>query len=390
MGIMNRESIGVTLFGDYADGDGRTYSGHYSISEPLTLIPSSDACYFELEDVTIGIQFHWQRNENQCFKGALSIIPSGNGLLTAVNILDIEQYLESVISSEMSGTSLIELLKAHAIISRSWAMRKVLERKALQCEQAHGCNPNVSLDSDGRHIAWYGAQPHTLFDVCADDHCQRYYGNTRATDPKVAEAVRATNGMVLTYNGEICDCRYHKCCGGKTERYDVCWEDKDIPYLASVDDDYCGRATPEVLRTMLNDYDFATNGYHDWSVHYSASELSDIVRERSGIDFGTIEALEPLKRGDSGRIYELRITGSKRTMVIGKELEIRKWLSRSHLYSSAFTVERTADGGFTLNGTGWGHGVGLCQIGAAVMASEGKDYLEILKHYYKDCNILKI
>ena len=387
VGIFSRERIEAVFHGEFTDSRGTSVSGDTIITHPDVYTPATADSYFELKDVTIGIQFHWQRNEKQSFKGSLNIILDENGLLTAVNTLDIEVYLESVISSEMSGTSLLELLKAHAVISRSWAMRKILERRKLQSEHCNSCNPNVSTDSDGRHIAWYGAQPHTLFDVCADDHCQRYYGNTRASDPKVAEAVKATEGMVLMHNGEICDCRYHKCCGGRTERYDVCWEDKVIPYLKSVEDDYCGRASDTVLRQMLNDYDFATKDYHDWCVNYSAKELSNIIRERSGIDFGDIINLEPLKRGDSGRIYELRITGSKRTMVIGKELEIRKWLSKSHLYSSAFDVTRTPDGGFLLKGKGWGHGVGLCQIGAAVMAAEGKNYLEILSYYYYEKEI---
>lgn len=387
VGIFSRERIEAVFHGEFTDNRGSSVSGETIITHPDVYTPASADSYFELKDVTIGIQFHWQRNEKQSFKGSLSIILDENGLLTAVNTLDIEEYLCSVISSEMSGTSLLELLKAHAVISRSWAMRKILERRKLQSEHCNSCNPNVSTDSEGRHIAWYGAQPHTLFDVCADDHCQRYYGNTRASDPKVAEAVKATAGMVLMHNGEICDCRYHKCCGGRTERYDVCWEDKDIPYLKSVEDDYCGRASDTVLRQMLNDYDFATKDYHDWCVNYSAEELSNIIRERSGIDFGDIINLEPLKRGDSGRIYELRITGSKRTMVIGKELEIRKWLSKSHLYSSAFDVTRTPDGGFSLQGKGWGHGVGLCQIGAAVMATEGKNYLDILSYYYYEKEI---
>lgn len=383
VGIFSRERIEAVFHGEFTDSRGASVSGERVITRPDVYTPASADAYFELKDVTIGIQFHWQRNERQSFKGSLSIVSDANGLLTAINTLDIEEYLCSVISSEMSGTSLLELLKAHAVISRSWAMKKIIERRKLQSEHCNSRNPNVSNDSDGRHIAWYGAQPHKLFDVCADDHCQRYYGNTRASDPKVAEAVKATAGLVLTYDGEICDCRYHKCCGGRTERYDVCWEDKDVPYLKSVKDDYCGRASDTVLRQMLNDYDFATKDYHDWCVNYSAQELSNIIRERSGIDFGDILNLEPLKQGESGRIYELRITGSKRTMIIGKELEIRKWLSKSHLYSSAFDVERTPDGGFTLRGKGWGHGVGLCQIGAAVMAAEGKKYLEILSYYYE-------
>lgn len=388
VGIFSRERIEAVFHGEFTDSRGTSVSGDTIITHPDVYTPATADSYFELKDVTIGIQFHWQRNEKQSFKGSLSIILDENGLLTAVNTLDIEEYLCSVISSEMSGTSLLELLKAHAVISRSWAMRKILERCKLQSEHCNSCNPNVSTDSEGRHIAWYGAQPHTLFDVCADDHCQRYYGNTRASDPKVAEAVKATEGMVLMHNGEICDCRYHKCCGGRTERYDVCWEDKVIPYLKSVEDDYCGRASDTVLRQMLNDYDFATKDYHDWCVNYSAEELSNIICERSGIDFGDIINLEPLKRGDSGRIYELRITGSKRTMVIGKELEIRKWLSKSHLYSSAFDVTRTPDGGFLLKGKGWGHGVGLCQIGAAVMAAEGHGFTEILNYYYKHTTLV--
>ncbi len=387
VGIYSRREIHVTFHGSFSGSDGKLYSGAYAISEPMDFKPLTNDAFFILAEVTIGIEFHWQLDEEQSFKGKLSIVRSTDGMLTAINTLDIEQYLCNVISSEMSGTSMIELLKAHAVISRSWAVRKVMERKKIQSDNNTGCNPNAVIDTKGRHIAWYGAMPHTLFDVCADDHCQRYYGNARASDPKVADAVMATKGMVLTFNGEVCDCRYHKCCGGKTERYDVCWEDKDIPYLKSVEDDYCGRASDTVLRQMLNDYDFATKDYHDWCVNYSAEELSNIIRERSGIDFGDIINLEPLKRGDSGRIYELRITGSKRTMVIGKELEIRKWLSKSHLYSSAFDVVRTPDGGFTLNGKGWGHGVGLCQIGAAMMASEKRSFKQILEFYYSGAKL---
>ncbi|MCQ2336875.1 MAG: SpoIID/LytB domain-containing protein [Paludibacteraceae bacterium] len=340
--------------------------------------------YAIIHDVMIGVQFHWQRFENQKFKGEIKILENPDGTKTAVNIIDVEEYLKSVISSEMSGTSMVELLKAHAIISRSWVIRKIQARKALS---NHDTKTDVVLDGDGRHIAWYGAEPHLNFDVCADDHCQRYYGCQRATNPVVAEAVEATKGMVLTYNGDICDCRYHKCCGGKTERYSVCWEDADYPYLTPVEDKFCGEATPDVLRQVLNDYDLETRGYHDWEVTYSPDELRSIIKERSGIDFGTILDLTPVRVGESGRIYELKITGTLKTLTIGKELEIRKWLSHSHLYSSAFTVSRTADGGFRLTGKGWGHGVGLCQIGAAVMAHKGYNYKEILQHYYPGTEI---
>lgn len=388
VGIYSKQAIDVTFHGEFRGSDGEIYSGRHSVCEPVTLIPYPDDSTFELKGVTIGIQFHWQRNENQRFSGTLDIVRRPDGLLTAINIIDIEEYLKSVISSEMAGTSMIELLKAHAIISRSWAARKILERRQLQKFGFHGAD--VCIDSDGRHIAWYGAEPHTMFDVCADDHCQRYYGKSGTLNPTVIQAVNETSGIVLSYGGEVCDCRFHKCCGGKTESYDVCWEDINPPYLQPVEDDWCGKATPEVLRQVLNDFDFETKGYHNWVVEYSAEELSEIVRTRSGIDFGLITDLIPLKRGDSGRIYELKIIGSLKTLTIGKELEIRKWLSSSHLYSSAFDVSRTADSGFRLTGKGWGHGVGLCQIGAAVMASGGKTYREILEFYYKGATLKTI
>ncbi len=388
VGIFSRSAIGVTFHGEFKGSDGKTYCGHHSITEPVTLKPCHDTSFFELEEVTIGIQFHWQRNESQCFSGTLDIVRRDDGLLTAINIIDIEEYLKSVISSEMSGTSMIELLKAHAIISRSWALRKVLERRQRQGND--GCVTDVCFDSDGKHIAWYGASPHTLFDVCADDHCQRYYGKSGSLNPTVIEAVNETAGLVLSFGDEICDCRFHKCCGGRTERYDVCWEDENKPYLTSVEDDWCGKATPDILKQVLNDFDYETKGYHDWVVEYNAEKLSEIIKERSGIDFGLVTDLIPIKRGDSGRIYELKVVGTLKTLTIGKELEIRKWLSRSHLYSSAFEVSRTAGGGFRLTGKGWGHGVGLCQIGAAVMASEGKTYKEILDFYYKGAEVTNL
>lgn len=389
VGVYSRKEVCVVFHGTYMNEAGLAFSGDYTFSNPGIYTPMEADAYFELKDVTIGIQFHWQRNENQIYKGVLKVVEDADGNLAAINVLDVEEYLCSVISSEMSATSMLELLKAHAVISRSWAVRKIQERASLGATSA-GCKTDYVFNHDGKHIAWYGAEPHTLFDVCGDDHCQRYYGFTRAVLPQVAEAVKATSGMVLTYGGNVCDCRYYKCCGGLTEEFDTCWEDVEVPYLKSVKDDYCSRATPEILGQVLNGYDLETTDYYEWRVEYSQAELFDIVRERSGIKFGTILDLIPLKRGKSGRIYELQIVGSQNTLVVGKELEIRKWLSRSHLYSSAFNVERTADGGFVLQGKGWGHGVGLCQIGAAVMASEGKTYQEILNFYYPDASISKL
>lgn len=324
---------------------------------------------FVLKNVRIGIGFHWDRYEDQEFEGQLEILHNADGTETAVNKIDIEDYLTSVISSEMSADSPLELLKAHAVISRSWVLRAI------------------------------GHTDHTDYDVCADDHCQRYEGLRRRNE-RAVEAVRATRGEVLMYKDEICDCRYHKCCGGKTELYETCWEDKHIPYLESVDCPYCGEATGDsetarsIRRRVLNNYDQETLDFHDWQVDYTQEQLHDILLRKTGIDFGEIEDLRARKRGASGRIYELEIIGSRERRVIGKELKIRLALSQKCLYSSWFDIEKTAQG-FTLRGHGWGHGAGLCQIGAAVMAEQGMDYVSILKHYFgakigSDLHISKI
>ena len=314
---------------------------------------------FVLKNVRIGIGFHWDRHEDQEFAGTLEIRDNADGTQTAINTIDLEDYLCSVISSEMNANSPMELLKAHAVISRSWAIR------AMQ-------KPN-----------------HEGYQVCADDHCQRYEGLRRMNE-RAVEAVRATEGQVLTYNKEICDCRYYKCCGGRTEIWRTCWEDIDVPYIQSVTCDYCKSPSPKILRLVLNDYDQETKDFRDWEVTYTQEELSDIIRTKSGIDFGNIIDLIPLHRGASGRIDSLKIVGTKHTEIIGKELKIRLWLSRTCLYSSWFDVKKSQiinhksqiSNQFTLVGHGWGHGAGLCQIGAAVMASEGYKYEDILAYYY--------
>lgn len=324
---------------------------------------------FLLKNVRIGIGFHWDRHEDQEFAGALEVRNNADGTQTAVNIIDLEDYLCSVISSEMNANSPMELLKAHAVISRSWALRAIAQK------------PHRQMVND---------QMVNAFDVCADDHCQRYEGLRRMNE-RAVEAVRATKGQVLMYGDEICDCRYHKCCGGRTELWRTCWEDTEVPYIRSVQCDWCRKPSPEVLRLVLNDYDQETEDFHDWQVTYTNEELREIIRVKSGMDFGEILDLVPLKRGASGRIYELQIVGTKRTEIIGKEkivpgvpgkeLKIRLWLSRTCLYSSWFTITKQPSG-FTFTGHGWGHGAGLCQIGAAVMGSEGKTYEEILSYYY--------
>ena len=324
---------------------------------------------FVLHGVRIGIGFHWDRYEEQEFEGELEITSNADGTQTAVNIIDIEDYLTSVISSEMSANSPIELLKAHTVIARSWLLRAI------------------------------GNTDHVGYDVCADDHCQRYEG-IRRRNQRAIDAVRATEGEVLTSDIKeadgtkktvICDTRYHKCCGGRTELFDTCWDSTEPhPYLKSVEDPFCNTSDRQVLQQILNDYDLETMDFHDWTVQYTAEQLSGIIRQKSGIDFGQIIDLVPLKRGESGRICELEIIGTKQRMTIGKELTIRRWLSETHLYSSNFQIVKSSNPTFfRFVGHGWGHGVGLCQIGAAVMASEGYNYRQILDYYFPNTIIKK-
>ena len=332
---------------------------------------------FSLHNVTIGKEFHWQQQETQTFQGSL-ILRIIDGELHAINRIAIEDYLTSVIASEMSGTSSIELLKAHAIISRSWLLAQI---------GAGASPPPLSRRDRGEAIRWYDREAHTHFDVCADDHCQRYQGVSRKMTPQVAEAIRATRGIVLSYEGEVCDARFSKCCGGKSELYESCWDDTPHPYLSVVDDPFCNTHDEKVLSEVLNHYDQSTDFYR-WTVEYTQAELSDLVRRRGGFDYGDIIDLIPIERGPSGRIVRLQIVGTKATRIIGKELEIRRTLSENHLYSSAFEVEKR-EASFILHGSGWGHGVGLCQIGAAVMGAQGYSYEEILHHYYPKTELTK-
>ena len=417
---MSAERITAMLHGDYViDGSDDQINGDVSaqyadggilfngvLYSVLRLTPVSESeCFFTLCDVTIGVEFHWQRKEAQSFRGGIEFY-AADGAVTVINNINAEEYLKSVISSEMNAHASLELLKAHAVISRSWLIAQI-SKKGTDAK-----NGGKGMRADGNEIVkWYDRDDHDLFDVCADDHCQRYQGITKAYIPTVKRAVEETRGEVLVSDGEICDARFSKCCGGATEEFGYCWEDKDVEYLKGVRDSadeaplpdltteceaenwiaaepeaFCNTSDGEILRQILNDFDMETNDFYRWQVRYSQQELSDIVRERSGIDFGTIESLTPLERGVSGRISRLRIDGSKRSMIIGKELEIRKTLSQSHLYSSAFTVKRE-NGDFVIYGAGWGHGVGLCQIGAAVMGSKGYGYREILAHYYKGARV---
>ncbi len=397
VGIVSGQKIHFALNGPYV-AKGATIEGEQTVEfseggilwngnqyRELTFTPQQPDASFSLYDVTIGVNFHWERKETQVFNGTLRLVVEADKI-TAINLLPVEKYLVSVISSEMSATSSIELLKAHAVISRSWLLAQMEKRKQLNTGQ----NSFFSfIKKDDELIRWYDREDHQIFDVCADDHCQRYQGITKASNRSVEAAVKATKGQILMYENEICDARYGKCCGGMTEEFQYCWEDTKKPYLVAVEDPFCNTKDKEILSQVLNDYDQETTEFYRWRVEYTTEELTALINEKLKMDFGTITDLVPLERGKSGRIWKLKIVGTKKSFTIGKELEIRRTLSQSHLYSSAFEVEKR-DGKFILNGSGWGHGVGLCQIGAAVMSTKGYNYDQILLYYYRGAEIKKI
>lgn len=427
VGILSAPTVTFTLTGLYTLPSGEIVSGRQEVSlsesgmalswngKTQTVLEFEPTSYlgdsFELEGVTIGVDFHWERKENQRFRGALRLIVE-NGKITAINEVNVEDYLVSVISSEMSSTSSLELLRAHAVISRGWVLSMMSRgdgplAPADRRPDVRALNPGPSL------IRYWDREDHQNFDVCADDHCQRYQGISRVSTPVAAGAVADTRGMVLTCEGELCDTRFSKCCGGVFEVFETCWDDSPRPYLQARRDgvdplDYpdlsieenarqwilskpeafCNTVDKRVLSQVLNGYDRETPDFYRWTETLTQEKISRLVRERLDRDLGAILSLTPLTRGTSGRIRELKITGSKGELTIGKELMIRRTLSDSHLYSSAFVVEpleTDSNGvptGFTLYGAGWGHGVGLCQIGAAIMGERGYSYSEILSRYY--------
>lgn len=387
---------------DYANGRIRFENEEY---EHLAFeAVQVEGARFELPEVKIGIGFHWERLERQAFEGHLKFLVEGEKL-TAVNRVPLESYLTSVISSEMSAKASGELLKAHAVISRSWLLSQI-QQKGKNIGNISGM-----IETESERIKWYDREDHTLYDVCADDHCQRYQGITKAGTAQVREAIRATRGQTLVSEGEICDARFSKCCGGVMETFENCWENEPKSYLLGLSDNrenaildlneeatartwilgkpeaFCNTTDKRILEQVLNNYDQETTDFYRWKVRYTTAEISHLAFQRSGIDFGEIQELIPLERGVSGRLIRLKVVGSKRTMVLGKELEIRRTFSTSHLYSSAFVVEKTSEG-FALTGAGWGHGVGLCQIGAAVMGEQGFGYQAILSHYYPNTELI--
>lgn len=431
VGIMSAFEIDFSLFNSYKLNGDSVKEGDYNIKVSngkidcngklynQLLFEANDiySCSFELKDVVIGINFHWERKENQQFQGHLKFIVENN-MITAINIVSLEDYLMSVISSEMSASSSEELLKAHAVISRSWLLAQIEKNRSIKTSNI---NYQTTYKNGNEIVRWWDREDHENFDVCADDHCQRYQGITKQSTPLVTNAVNETHGQVIMYEGAICDTRFSKCCGGFMETFENVWDQTPHPYLVGKADSknirlekpnltdeseatnwikssptaFCNTKNAEILNQVLNDYDQETFDFYRWKISYTQKELSELIHKRSGIDYGDILELIPIDRGTSGRIIRLKIVGTKRIMTIGKELEIRRTLSESHLYSAAFVVEPTEEDDegipakFTFYGSGWGHGVGLCQIGAAVMAHQGYMYDNILEHYYPGAGIKK-
>ena len=435
VGILTAKQIEFELYGDFKSyGIRKTFSGKFTaelandkivfrqaterleVSNEITFEPQEVRLEsFLVKNIIVGNKFHWQRKENERFIGSLKIIKD-DGHITVINILPVEDYLTSVISSEMSTKSSVEALKSHAIISRSWVFSQIKKSKAGREKS------KTEFNSETEHLKWYDREEHKLYDVCNDDHCQRYHGITKVISGVASQAIEFTRGIVLKDGDEICDARYSKCCGGLSELYENVWEPVKHNYLKSVIDykfepenyetdltveknavkwikgnpsAFCNTADKNVLSQILVDFDQATRNFFRWKVEYGQEEISKLIFEKSGIDFGDIVDLVPVERGASGRLYKLKIVGTKKTLIVGKELEIRKFLSTTHLYSSAIVIDKAGDDKgvpkkFIIHGAGWGHGVGLCQIGAAVMASKGYMFDEILLHYFSGVKLKKI
>lgn len=428
VGILTEKAVSFIFNGEYVHIE----SGSFLVGEQRALFMNGKIAFkgklyselffepvildnsFDLKAVTIGVHFHWQRQEDQRFKGSLRLLAGKEGIVT-INQIDVEEYLASVISSEMSATASKELLKAHAVISRSWLLAQV--EKNFRLTQENSKYQSCYRDKE-QLIRWYDREDHAFFDVCADDHCQRYQGITRASTPIVQQVIKETRGEILTDGETICDARFSKCCGGVTEKFEHCWEPVPHSYLTTLRDSeekaypdlrheaeaeawirtspsaFCNTKDKDILGQVLNNYDQETTDFYRWTTEYTQKELSELIHRKSSMDFGQIMDMIPLQRGTSGRIEKLKIVGTRRTFTIGKELEIRRTLSETHLYSSAFIIDKQdvlydIPGRFRLTGAGWGHGVGLCQIGAAVMGAKGYSYQDILSHYFPGTDIEK-
>jgi len=438
VGILTDTKIKFELYGEFSSyGFKKFFSGRFTadlIDDKIILTGDSekfeaaneiifepiepDSESFLIRDVIIGVKFHWERKEKQRFTHSLKLIKD-NGKITVINLVPIEKYLMSVISSEMSAKCSMQMLKATAVVSRSWLLAQIEKSKAIKSDKLQY---QSVFKSDDEIVKWYDREDHKLFDVCADDHCQRYQGVTKLTSDAAKESVNQTYGIVLMEENEILDARFSKSCGGISESFENVWEpvihqsltaiydykftadEFDVDFTIEANAEkwikgnppaFCNTSDPKILKQILLDYDQETKDFYRWKVEYTQQQLSDLIKRKIGIDFGLIKDMIPVERGLSSRIVRLKIIGTQKTLTIGKELEIRRTLSETHLYSSAFIVEKIGelDGApekFILRGAGWGHGVGLCQIGAAVMAEQGYQFDEVLIHYFKDAKLKKI
>ncbi len=438
VGILTNKVISFELYGEFSIyGFNKTFSGRFTaealdnriilkgetdnleaineiIFEPSEPISES----FLIKGVIIGVKFHWERKEKQRFTHTLKLIADKNTII-AINIVPIEKYLTSVISSEMSAKSSLEMLKATAVVSRSWMLAQIEKSKYLRQKKL---KYQSTFSNDKEFIKWYDREDHELFDVCADDHCQRYQGVTKVTTAIAKKAVEETSGIVLISEDKILDARFSKSCGGISESFENVWEPVKYKSLSAVFDykyevdnyktdfsfednavkwikgnppAFCNTNDVKILNQILLDYDQETKDFYRWKIEYTQEEISQLIREKSGIDFGSIMDLIPVERGFSSRLIKLKIVGTKKTLIMGKELEIRRVLSKTHLYSSAIVFEKRGDKNgipekFIISGAGWGHGVGLCQIGSAVMAEQGYQFDEIVIHYFKSAQLKKI
>lgn len=434
--IMHALKVEFTLYGDFKlEGAEEIFNGKMTASfdngkivlsnEDKSLDPVEEIILnpvdhttesFLLKNVTIGLQFHWEQKQDQRFSGSIKLMIEDEKI-AVINLVPVEEYLISVISSEMSANSSLELLKAHAIISRSWLLAQISNRE----KKSEKVKTEEFINNGKEFIKWYDREDHILYDVCADDHCQRYQGITKNQAHNAEAAVKDTRGYVLYYDDDICDARFSKSCGGVTELFENVWENENHPYLQSFVDykfdpdgyktdlreeanavkwitnspaAFCNTTDKKILDQVLNSYDRKTKDFYRWKIEYSQKEISALINEKTGHDFGEIIDFIPVERGNSGRLIKLKIVGTNKTLIIGKELEIRKVLSESHLYSSAFIVKKEdiiedIPQKFVLVGAGWGHGVGLCQIGAAVMGEQGFRFDEILLHYFRGAVIKK-
>lgn len=353
----------------------------------IVLDTNNTSSHITVSNIMIGIQFHWQKHEDLDYRGIIEVGFNNQGKLVVINEIDLENYLVSVNSSEMTSDCPIGLLESQTVVAR-----------------------NTVLATMGKH------HYNTNFHLCSDDHCQCYHGKKREQQVS-RQAVENTWGRILLHGDEICDARYSKICGGIMEDYRYVWENRDIPYMVSgIDSDeeinypanteetakelidtslpaYCNTDLHKLPENLANLY--STQNLFRWEVTYPREELESLISEKTGKDIGELQDIIPLERGDSGRLIYINLVGSDKTLKIGKELEIRRVLSKSHLYSSCFYVrkEMGTDGKvsrFILKGAGWGHGVGLCQVGATVMASKKIPYQKILEHYYKNTNLVSL